>query len=137
MCITENVVELMMGRIKTLPLETQTILSLASAMGNTFEVLLLSQITEMTTDQIIRWFEPAVRMGLIIRLNEDFKWLKHGTDDIAYKFLHDRVQQASYELLHIDESRAVHLKIGRLLLSLSNSDIEERLFGNALLLLLR
>ena len=48
---------------------------------------------------------PAVRYGLLERLP--------GT----YRFIHDRVQEAVYSLIAVESRAAVHLRIGRLLVS--------------------
>ena len=123
----------MMGRIQLLPPETQSLLSLAAAIGNTFELYLLSQISQQSMTQLASILEPALTHGLVIQLGQDFKWLKSAETSetpLVYQFLHDRVQQASYEVIDSNQSKNIHLKIGRLLLDkLSESEIEERLFG--------
>src|SRR5229473_2778018 len=62
----------------------------------------------------------AVRAGLIFR------------EDGAYKFLHDRIQQAAYSLI-LDEHRAdIHLRIGRVLLANMTADqLADHLFDVA------
>ena len=123
-----------MGRIRKLPIDTQSVLSLAAAIGNTFELRMLSQVSESPVAHILRTIHPALLSGLMVQLDEDFKWLKiaeyHPDTVVIYQFLHDRVQQASYELIHHDERPQIHLKIGNLLLEkLNENEIEEKLFG--------
>ncbi len=48
---------------------------------------------------------------------------------IAYKFLHDRIQQAAYSLVPEEHRSAVHLRIGRkLLASMTANELTEDLF---------
>ena len=62
----------------------------------------------------------AVHAGLVFR------------EDGAYRFLHDRVQQAAYSLIADEEHADVHLRIGRALLaSMTTDELTEYLFDVA------
>src|SRR5262249_42196713 len=45
--------------------------------------------------------------------------------DGSYTFLHDRVQEAAYALIPVEERAAVHLRIGRLLAALTPTEKRE------------
>ena len=50
----------------------------------------------------------------------------------AYKFLHDRVQEAAYSLIPKDERAVMHLRIGKLLVAhASKEELEEKIFDIA------
>ena len=100
---TDNVVELMVGKLTRLPAETQTALQLLACLGNAAEITMLSIVLGTSTEQIEVALWEAVRQELVERL------------DGSYRFIHDRVQEAAYSLIP-ETSRAVdHLRIGRLL----------------------
>ena len=62
----------------------------------------------------------AVRAGLVFR------------EDSAYRFLHDRIQQAAYSLIPEEQRADVHLRIGRVLLaSMTPDELAEHLFDVA------
>ena len=62
----------------------------------------------------------AVRAGLVFR------------QESAYKFLHDRIQQAAYSLIPEEHRAEVHLRIGRVLLaSMTADELAEHLFDVA------
>jgi PAS domain S-box-containing protein len=113
---TDNVVDLMVGKLNRLPVDTQTALKQLSCMGNSAEFGMLTLIYP-DSENMHRIFWGAVQAGLIFR--------SEGT----YSFLHDRVQEAAYSLIPEETRAAVHLRIGRLLASRTErSELEERIF---------
>lgn len=114
---TDNVVALMVGKLVRLPAATQAALKCLACLGNTATLEMLVIAHGRTADQTHADLWDAVRTGLVLR-----------TDD-GYRFLHDRVQEAAYSLIPEAERAAVHLQIGRTLVSqLSEEAIAERVF---------
>ncbi|MEG4988252.1 AAA family ATPase [Microcoleus sp. BR0-C5] len=109
--ITDNVIELMIGKLQKLPPLTQQILRLASCIGASFYLNILSIVCEQQPEVIFSDLLAALQSGFILPTSE----LDENLLIQDYKFLHDRVQQAAYTLIPEDEKKAVHLKIGRLL----------------------
>ena len=100
---TDNVVDLMVGKLSRLPVETQKAMQLVACMGNSAEFALLELVSRDSNDDVQDRLLGAVRAGLIIR-----------TDD-SYRFIHDRVREAAYSLIAEDSRAEAHLRIGRLL----------------------
>ncbi|MEG3840634.1 AAA family ATPase, partial [Microcoleus sp. herbarium14] len=123
--ITENVVELMVNKLRKLPEATQYILRFAACAGAFFDLTTLSRICEKSPDSVFSDLSPALEAGLILPVSElDVQLLFE-----EYKFLHDRVQQAAYALIDEGQKKAVHLQIGRLLLDNNEGgDLSEELF---------
>jgi diguanylate cyclase (GGDEF)-like protein len=136
---TDNVVELLTTKIHWLPQATQEILMLAACLGHKFDFATLVTISEKTISQTADGLYQAIKANLIYPL--DGAYLTEnlmGLDGIVshaqlstlyYRFVHDRIQQASSELVEKNELPYLHLKIGRLLLkekALTEND--ERLF---------
>ncbi|MBD1834233.1 AAA family ATPase [Cyanobacteria bacterium FACHB-472] len=123
--ITENVVELMVGKLKKLPHVTQQILKLAACIGANFDLNTLSIISEKLQGEVFPYLVAAVQSGLILTTSDlDEQLLVQD-----YKFLHDRVQQAAYALIDESRQQVVHLQIGRNLLRNTSPDgLSERLF---------
>ncbi len=124
MNITDNVVDLMSQKIQKLSDQTQTALKLAACFGNRFSIHNLAIAKEKNdlagTKLVEAHLEPAVAEGLLIALDED------------YKFAHDRIHQAVYSLIPDEEKMQKHLRIGRLLVqSISPEQQEELLFDIA------
>ncbi len=100
---TDNVVDLMAGKLNRLSVETQQTLQQMAYLGNTAEMSMLSIVLQIAEGQIHAALWPAVRQELVERLEG------------SYKFVHDRVQEAPYSLTPETLRAEVHLRIGRLL----------------------
>ena len=117
---TDNVVDLMAAKLKRLSATTQEALKQLACLGNVVEIATLSLVLGETEEAIDAALREAVRAGLVFR-HED-----------AYKFLHDRIQQAAYSLIPDERRAEVHLRIGRALLaSLTADQLAEHLFDVA------
>ncbi|KYG00480.1 protein kinase [Sorangium cellulosum] len=131
--ITDNVVELMIDKLRGLPADTQRALMSASCLGNRFDLGRLAVILEATRGDAHRRLLPALHEGLIVPLSPMEPAVP---DDLAaplvfpdYRFLHDRVQQAAYAMVDEGERGGLHADIGRLLLrSLGGRAPEEEVF---------
>jgi PAS domain S-box-containing protein len=114
---TDNVADLMTGKLGRLPDTTQEALKHLACLGNSAGTAFLSMVqgdSEEALDLVLR--EP-VRAGLVFHL------------DGAYAFVHDRVREAAYGLIPESERAATHLRIGRLLVSSATSgESEDEIF---------
>ncbi|MDV2997481.1 MAG: Serine/threonine-protein kinase PknD [Chroococcidiopsis sp. SAG 2025] len=123
--ITNNVVELLLLKLKKLPEETRQILSLAACVGSEFNLETLAIACEKSPPAISLDLLAAIHAGLIQPLSE----LDENLLVQDYKFLHDRVQQAAYALIDESHKQVVHLQIGRNLLEKTSPEQRaERLF---------
>jgi PAS domain S-box-containing protein len=123
--ITDNVVELMIDKLKKLPQATQEVLRLAACVGADFDLNTLSIICEKLPAEIFSHLVVAIQLGLILPKCE----LDENLLVQEYEFLHDRVQQAAYALIDESHRQVVHLQIGRNLLRKTSPErLSERLF---------
>jgi PAS domain S-box-containing protein len=100
---TDNVVDLMVGKLTRLPVETQATLQKLACLGNVAEISLLSIVLGKSNDGVRSDLWNAVRLELVEQL------------DGSYRFIHDRVQEAAYSLIPERLRAEAHLGIGRLL----------------------
>ena len=123
--ITDNVVELLLNKLKKLPEETQNLLKLAACIGAEFDLETLAIVCGQSPKKIFQGLLAAVQAELIQLLSE----LDEDLLVQNYKFLHDRVQQAAYALIDDPHKQVVHLKIGRnILKKTSPEQLSDRLF---------
>src|SRR5229473_1546764 len=114
---TDNVVDLMIGKLKRLPDTTQETVQQLACLGNVAEIATLALVHGKSEGEIHTALWEAARTGLIFR------------QDGSYLFLHDRVQEAAYALIPEGERAVTHLAIGRLLASLTApEELEEKIF---------
>ncbi|MBI3230766.1 MAG: GAF domain-containing protein, partial [Burkholderiales bacterium] len=115
---TENVVDLMIDKLQSLPAQTLEAIKLFAYLGNQTDVHSLALVHGQSVGATHEHLWPAVRLGLILRMGNQ------------YRFQHDRVQEAAYLLTQEEARPALHLHIGRTLLSqMTASAVEEEPFG--------
>ncbi|KAL0477338.1 hybrid signal transduction histidine kinase dhkG [Acrasis kona] len=137
--ITDNVVEMMSKRIQGLPDNTQRVLSLAATIGNKFNFDFLSTVynnnkqNQISVKECSEALWPAIKDGLVMQTDQSpgaSRWTSEHDLNDSYlcstqelQFLHDRVQQAAYELVRDpDEKIKMHLLIGWLSYARYNSE---------------
>ena len=117
---SDNVVDLMLGKLQRFSDRTQAALQQLACLGNVAEIATLSVVFGQSEEEIHTALLEAVRTGLILRLEG------------SYAFLHDRIQEAAYALIPESERAEVHLRIGRVLLASMTADgLAEHLFDVA------
>jgi serine/threonine protein kinase len=100
---TDNVVDLMVGKLTRLPIETQAALQQLACLGNVADITMLSIVLGKSKEEVHSDLWAAARLELVERL------------DGSYRFSHDRVQEAAYSLMPEGKRAEAHLLIGRLL----------------------
>lgn len=129
--MTDNVVELMLQKLRTLAPETQALLTLAAHLGDSFDMRQLMAVggQEALPTAAVLW--PALQAGMVLPLDEGYKFAQDAAqlESSRYRFLHDRVQQAAYALTQEQDRLQLRLHCGRLLLAHSSPDeLRARLF---------
>lgn len=136
--LTDDVVEFMVGRLRKLPEATQEVLKLAACIGNRFNLETLAAICEGRKDEVATDLWTVLRDGFVIPESETYKFFQveqredKGADDISveYRFLHDRVQQASYSLIPEDQKQRTHFQVGRSLLGTTKpEELDTQIFN--------
>ncbi len=100
---TDNVVDLMAGKLKRFSAATQEALNQLACLGNVAEIATLSLVLGTTEEAMHAALWEAVHAGLVVHQGS------------SCKFLHDRIQQAAYSLIPDKQRAEAHLRIGRLL----------------------
>ncbi|WP_354684334.1 AAA family ATPase [Cupriavidus necator] len=100
---TDNVVDLMAGKLTRLPAGTQHALQQLACLGNVADVTALSTVLGLPETQARAALWEAIRQELVER------------QEASYAFVHDRVHEAAYSLIPEASRAAAHLRIGRLL----------------------
>jgi predicted ATPase/signal transduction histidine kinase len=131
--ITENVAEFLAAKLEKLPRATREVLRVAAAIGNRFELKVLAAVDERSAAETAANLNPAIDDGFIAPLSglesADPNALEAPLVYTRFAFLHDRVQQAAYATLSNSDKPALHLAIGRALLSgASAAQVDSRLF---------
>jgi PAS domain S-box-containing protein len=101
----DNVANLIAAKLTRLPLKTQKALQQLACLGNVAAPPALSVVLEVSEEEAHAVLSEAVSQEFIRQI------------DNAYRFVHDRVQEAAYALIPEASRAETHLRIGRRLLA--------------------
>ncbi|HTR14115.1 MAG TPA: AAA family ATPase [Roseiarcus sp.] len=114
---TDNVADLMLGKLRRLPSATRSILKRLACLGASAPIAALTLVENVSEDALHAALGPAVGARLLLR------------QEGAYRFLHDRVREAAYALIPEGKRAAAHLAVGRRLAKhASLGAVEESVF---------
>ena len=114
---SSNIIDFMIKNLKKGSDSMQKVLKYASCIGNTFTLSELNSIWNDENDLLTILLEPLTDGWILQNTSKEFK------------FLHDRLQQACYELIDEKERQNIHLIIGTSLLkeSIEKNQLKERI----------
>ncbi len=144
--ITDNVVDFMAARVSKLGDPSQHTLQLASCIGDSFSLSLLSMAAAKTARSVVTDLREALALGLIMPKGDAYRRMEksltkiqaHGSpetpinpaDDMTFEFLHDKVRQAVYAQVPDVLKNTFHLQIGKLILQNTDpKDLHNRIFS--------
>ena len=117
--VGDNVVDFMVAGLRRMSERTQDALRFAACIGNTFDLRTLAVIASRTMADAADDLQEALVREMVVPLSESYKFVGADQPDLVsnplYRFQHDRVQQAAYELIEPARRQAVHLSVGRLM----------------------
>jgi predicted ATPase/class 3 adenylate cyclase len=137
---SEDIVDLVISNLRMLRPEVQCILQRAACIGNEFDLVTLSQILEQKMEEVNTTLLEAMKQQVVVPTNNNYKLFsqllnnesefdhqQQPRQNPTYHFLHDKVQQAAYELSNQKERESIHYSVGCLLQKHANV---EELAGN-------
>jgi len=118
--VSDNVADLVIEKLKSLPEQVTEVLKIGATMENRFDLELLAQISPLTREQLVQSLNIALQEDLILQerqqtgyLGSQAKGASLEPTSKSYRFLHDRIQQATYSLLSEEEKSKLHYAIGK------------------------
>lgn len=135
--ISDNIIDIIVDRIKKLEDKDQEILKLASCVGNRFSLRTLTFISDRSISDIVISLWVALKEGLIRPTGKNINPLIAGELDFInqnlnneYCFVHDRIHQSIYSIIESTKKIETHLKIGQLLLhSIAENELDNDLYS--------
>jgi len=115
--ISDNIADLMAGKLNRLPAATRDALGQLACLGNAVSLPMLMAMRGTSEEELNISLRDAVEAGLLIRT------------ETSFAFIHDRVHEAAYAMMSPEDRVAGHLKTARAILSnTGRGALEERIF---------
>ncbi|MFT4624134.1 MAG: putative ATPase/signal transduction histidine kinase/class 3 adenylate cyclase [Myxococcota bacterium] len=125
---SENVVELMLSRLRRLPPAVQRVLGVAAALGHRFSLGMAAECDGQPLGVVAAALSVAVQHRYVLAVGTGHQLVAAGEVDpgVEFRFVHDRVQEAAYGLIGTEAEPALHARIARVMDDAA--DAEDRLF---------
>lgn len=117
--VTENVIAFLTEEVRRMPEATQALLGLAACAGYQFRLSDVGRLGGSPHNQLVKALWPALEQEIVVPVDGAYRMAQamavtsDTTLDAEYRFLHDRVQQASYEQIPVEQRSQAHLEIGQ------------------------
>ena len=140
--ITDNVVDLLAAKLQRLGDETLSVITKAAVIGSQFDLRTLSVACEAPREKMAAAFRQAMAQGMIMPIGQACveRYWDSGMEKLVdtpceqilnceFKFAHDQLHQAAYDLIPESERPQHHHQIGMLLKQrMETEEVEEILF---------
>ncbi|MFN8673910.1 MAG: AAA family ATPase [Candidatus Sericytochromatia bacterium] len=127
--VSDNVVELLVNKLKNIPVEILKVLQFSACLGNIFNTKMLEIISDKDFNYINNILLKAINLGLICNLDNSYEFSddlnkkniikefdSENKNNLFFQFLHDQILQAVYSTIDNEEVIKIHLLIARSLL---------------------
>lgn len=136
--IQDNVVEFTIERLLQLSDETLDLLKIASCIGGQFDLKTLSLVANKSSMHVASNLWSSLEANIITPLSGDYelagklsdqKQAEGVTFTASYRFVHDRIHQAVYQLLKDADKARLQLNVGRIM----RDTLDESQLGNQII----
>ena len=114
--VTDNMADLLIAALHRLPAPVRAVLGAAAPIGGSIPLPWLAVACDQPPQEIVAAARSAVSEGYLVARSGE------SADDVRFEFAHDWLLQACGGLLSEAERQALHLRLGRHLLSTSRPD---------------
>jgi predicted ATPase len=118
--ISDDVLALMMKEMQRLPSDVQFGLHVASCLGSSVKYSLCDILSQDLGVNLRSLLDQAVQTGFMVKV-----------DETCIRFSHDKIQQAAYEMMPLQERLASHMRFGLAICShsLDSEGNDDRFFA--------
>ena len=115
--IADNVVDIVLAKLRRMPPQTINAISYAACLGSEFKLATLADCLRQCLQETAGALKPAMQQDVLFPLDAAYRLFESADVpiEVRYRFSHDRIQQACINLMSEDGLLAANLVIGRLL----------------------
>jgi predicted ATPase len=116
--VTDGIADLMRAKILKAPQAARETLQIAACIGSSFDLRMLSIVSEKSRAVLAAELQSALAEGFVTLVGASYRLFEASLPEahVAFRFVHDRVQQSVHDMLADDARKRVHLRIARLLI---------------------